>query len=127
MRSSRMLCGAAFLLLLATLLGAFGAHWLRTRLTADRMHTFETAVQFQVIHALGLMILGVLARSCASRMLSAAALLLIIGIILFSGSLYAFALGAPLSVTALAPLGGLSLIAAWALFGLAIWRLPEKS
>jgi uncharacterized membrane protein YgdD (TMEM256/DUF423 family) len=126
MKSRTMLIIAALLMLDATASGAFGAHALRARLAPDLLRVFETAVQYQFFHALGLLGLGLLARAQATPLLGIVAALLTAGIVLFSGGLYAFALGAPHAVVALVPLGGLLLLAAWGLLAFALWRLPAQ-
>jgi uncharacterized membrane protein YgdD (TMEM256/DUF423 family) len=65
--SGRILAVAGFLLALATLFGAFGAHVLHARLAADRVSTFEVGVRYQFFHSLGLLCIGVGRRSSSSR------------------------------------------------------------
>lgn len=110
---------AAFNLALAVMTGAFGAHALKTRLSPEALSWWHTAVAYQMWHALGLVALGVLLKlSTPSAMLpvtgiQTSALLLQIGIVIFSGSLYAMALGAPRWFGAITPIGGLAFIAGW--------------
>ena len=116
-----MLAGARLIVLVAALfgalgivLGAFGAHGLRQRLTPELLALWQTAVQYHVWHALAMLAVGLLAQQLPQqRWLRAAAALFFAGIVLFSGSLYALALGAPRLLGAMAPLGGLALIAGW--------------
>ena len=116
-----MLAGARLIVLVAALfgalgivLGAFGAHGLRQRLTPELLALWQTAVQYHVWHALAMLAVGLLAQQLPQqRWLRAAAALVFAGIVLFSGSLYALALGAPRLLGAMAPLGGLALIAGW--------------
>ena len=110
------------LLALATLIGALAAHWLKTRLAADRYAVLQTAVLYQFIHALGLLLLGTLTAHARPRVMNAAMLTLFAGIMLFSGSLYLLLGGAPQWLGILTPLGGLCLIAGWALAAWAQWR-----
>jgi uncharacterized membrane protein YgdD (TMEM256/DUF423 family) len=121
--SSRALAGAGVLLALATACGAFGAHALRAQLAPERLQLWDTAVRYQFLHALGLMGVGLTLRTSDVGALRLAALLLIAGVVLFSGSLYALALGAPRVLGVLTPLGGLAWIAAWLLFAWAAWRV----
>ena len=86
--------GAVFLMI-GTALGAFGAHGLRGVLTPDAMHAYETAVLYQLVHALGLFALGVWMRSTDRALLRLAAWLIVGGILLFSGSIFATTFGAP--------------------------------
>lgn len=99
---------AAVLLALAVAIGAFGAHTLRDRLDAYSMNVYERAVFYHFIHALGLLIVSTLPRRA-----DLAAWLLVAGIVLFSGSLYALALTGARALGAVTPLGGLAFIAAW--------------
>ncbi len=122
MDSRRTLVVAAVLIALATIMGAFGAHALRAQWSGERLAVYETAVRYHFYHALGLLALGVLLRSADAELLRWVALLLLTGIVLFSGSLYALSFGAPRALGAVTPLGGLLLIAGWLLFAVAIWR-----
>ncbi len=108
--------GAAALAL-AVISGAFGAHALRGRLDNYAMSVYEKAVFYHFIHALGLLIVPLFARvdfvsAAAATRVSA---LLLAGIVLFSGSLYALALSGVRLLGAVTPFGGLAFIAAWAL------------
>lgn len=108
--------------LLAVAFGAFGAHVLEARVEPDRLDTFATGVQYHMYHALGLLIIGFLAeRMGASRRLQWAGRLLMIGIILFSGSLYALVLSGVTVLGAITPLGGVSFLAGWLLVALDAW------
>jgi uncharacterized membrane protein YgdD (TMEM256/DUF423 family) len=103
------------------------AHVLRDRLTAVRYEALQTAVLYQFIHALGLLLLGTLERQRRDRLLRIAADLLLAGVLLFSGSLYLLLAGVPRAVGALTPIGGLCLIAGWLLAALALWRSPPRA
>jgi len=105
--------GGALLMALATVAGAFGAHALRARLDPGALELLHTAVQYQFIHALGLLLIGVLAEHHAQRGLRLAADLLLAGVLLFSGSLYLLLAGAPRVIGVLTPIGGACLIAGW--------------
>ena len=122
MNSGRTLAVAGLLLALATASGAFGAHALKGHLPASRLELWETAVRYHFLQALGLLGVGLTLRALDSGALRAAAALIAVGIVLFSGSLYALALGAPRALGVLTPLGGLSWIIAWLLFASRVWR-----
>ncbi len=108
---------------LCVLLGAFGAHALKARLTADMLATWETAVQYHFYHALGLLLLGVLALHWpASALLRTSAGLILAGIVLFSGSLYLLAVTGIRWLGAITPIGGTAFIAAWVILCIAIMR-----
>ena len=106
---------------LAVAAGAFGAHALKGRLDADALALWKTAVDYQFWHALGLLALAMM-RGPRSALATVAASLLLAGIALFSGSLYALALGAPRLVGVLTPFGGVALIAGWLCLAIALWR-----
>jgi uncharacterized membrane protein YgdD (TMEM256/DUF423 family) len=120
--SARTLCVAGLLLALATACGAFGAHALKGQLAPERLQLWETAVRYQFFQALGLLGVGLVLRSIDAGVLRAAAALLVTGVLLFSGSLYALALGAPRALGALTPVGGLAWITGWLLFAYGAWR-----
>jgi uncharacterized membrane protein YgdD (TMEM256/DUF423 family) len=124
--SRRALCAGAVLMATATIIGALAAHALRDRLAAVRYEVLQTAVLYQFIHALGLLLLGVLERQRHDRLLRIAADVLLGGVLLFSGSLYLLLGGAPRAIGALTPLGGLCLIAGWLLAAVALWRAPPR-
>lgn len=114
---------AALLLLLAVAAGAFGAHALRARLAPDALAIFQTAVQYQFWHALGLLAIGVLLRmSPRDRLLGVAAWLLVAGIVLFCGSLYLLALSGVRAVGVVTPFGGVAFLAGWAALAASAWR-----
>ena len=101
-------------------LGAFGAHGLKARLTADMLAVWHTAVQYHAWHALGLLAVGLGGAHYDNAWMRAAGWLLLSGIALFSGSLYALALGAPRVLGAVTPAGGLAFILGWLAFAVAL-------
>jgi uncharacterized membrane protein YgdD (TMEM256/DUF423 family) len=117
-----ILVTAGLLLAAATVFGALGTHALRARLTPDQLGVFETAVRYHFYNALGLLAIGAVALSANPPLLRWAAGLIVAGIVLFSGALYAASLGAPRVIHMLPPLGGLALITGWVLFAVAVWR-----
>ena len=101
--------------------GAFGAHALRGVLGADRLATYATAVEYHFYHGLGVLAIGVLlAVAGESRWLSRAGWLLTLGLVLFSGSLYALALTGIRGFGFVTPIGGVSFMAGWVLVAVAI-------
>jgi uncharacterized membrane protein YgdD (TMEM256/DUF423 family) len=107
--------------LLAVALGAFGAHALRGKLTADMLAMYQTAVQYHFWHALGLVAIGLVAFHLpASVPLRWAGWLMLAGILLFSGSLYLLATTGLRWLGAVTPLGGVAFIAGWALLAFAV-------
>lgn len=107
-------------------LGAFAAHGLKAHLSAEYLVVFHTAVQYQMIHALALFGVGLLALLRPSRLVSCAGSLFALGILLFSGSLYALTLSSISALGLITPLGGLAFLAGWACLGAAAWRLKER-
>ena len=79
-------------------------------------------MRYHFFHALGLLAIGLTIRALDSLLLRCSAVLVIAGLIVFSGSLYALALGAPRPLGAVTPLGGLALIAGWIAFAAGVWR-----
>lgn len=114
---------AAAFLFVAVGVGAFGAHALKERLAPDLMAVYQTAVQYHFWHALGLLAVGMLLLNRPdSGLLAAAAWLLVAGLVLFSGSLYALALTGVRGFGAVTPFGGAAFLAAWVALGCAAWR-----
>ncbi len=105
---------------LAVLLGAFGAHALKGQLSSNALSWYNTSVTYQTTHALALIACGFLPRS---RQSSLAALCFLIGIVLFSGSLYAMAATGITKLGIITPLGGLGFIAGWIFFCFAAARV----
>jgi len=120
--SGRTLAIAGLLLALATIFGAFGAHALKAQLSPDRLQVYETAVRYHFFHALGLLGIGLALRFMDVASIRWAAVLVIIGIVLFSGSLYALTFGAPRPFGIITPFGGVALIAGWICFAVGAWR-----
>ncbi len=114
---------AALLGLIAVVAGALGAHALKTSLSPEQMGSFETAVRFQMYHALALLIVGALADKYQHKLLSRAALLILVGVICFSGSIYLLVLS-PLKPGIVTPIGGLILMFGWGLIG--YWGLTKR-
>lgn len=113
------------LLALAVAMGAFGAHGLRNRLDAYAMSVYEKAVFYHFIHALGILLIALLARTNAipaPGQARIAAWLLFIGIVIFSGSLYALAISGVRILGAITPIGGLAFIAGWVMLAVAALR-----
>jgi uncharacterized membrane protein YgdD (TMEM256/DUF423 family) len=114
----------AILAFLAVALGAFGAHKLKTLVGEEQLVWWETGVQYQMAHALALLILGQRALPCSGHDPTATRVgsLFTLGVVLFSGSLYAMSLGGPRILGAVTPLGGLAFLGGWA-----CWALGARS
>ena len=122
------------LLLLAALfgftgvgLGAFAAHGLKGQLSAEYLAVFQTGVHYQMLHALALLGLAALRQRLGGRLLTAAGVCFCVGILLFSGSLYALTLSGISALGMITPVGGLMFLAGWLCLGLAAWRLPAHT
>ena len=99
---------------LGVCLGAFAAHGLKHQIAAESLTIWQTGVQYQMYHALALLAVGLLYQTQASKALKLSGLAFILGSFLFSGSLYALALGAPKALGVITPVGGLSFLVGWA-------------
>jgi uncharacterized membrane protein YgdD (TMEM256/DUF423 family) len=98
------------------MLGAFGAHVLQAQLTPKQFASFQSGTHYHVLHALGLLIVGSVARvTSESPHLRWSARLMLAGIFFFSGSIYLMTAGAPRWLGMVAPVGGVSFMIAWAL------------
>jgi uncharacterized membrane protein YgdD (TMEM256/DUF423 family) len=108
--------------LLAVGAGAFGAHWLRARLTPDLLAVFETGVRYQMYHALALLCVAWAVTRWPVAPVRAAGWLFVAGTVVFSGSLYALALSGVRGLGAVTPLGGLAFLAGWLALAVGVWR-----
>ncbi|WP_066400934.1 DUF423 domain-containing protein [Neobacillus mesonae] len=101
---------------LAVALGAFGAHGLKDRLDAHYLEIWKTGVQYQMFHATGLLVIALLlGKAATSSLFSWSGWLMLIGIVLFSGSLYLLSLTKIGPLGAITPIGGVCFLAAWIL------------
>jgi uncharacterized membrane protein YgdD (TMEM256/DUF423 family) len=108
---------------LAVALGAFGAHALKPRLSGDLFAVYQTAVQYHGMHALGLVLVGILAQGLPqSPYLRGSGWLMLSGILLFSGSLYALSTSGLRAFGAVTPFGGLAFLIAWLLLAVGVIR-----
>jgi uncharacterized membrane protein YgdD (TMEM256/DUF423 family) len=104
-------------------IGAFAAHGLRRMLAPEAIEVVRTGVQYQMYHALALMLVGLwLSYKPATPGLKTSGLAFILGALLFSGSLYALALGAPRWLGPITPLGGFCFLIGWLALLVAAWR-----
>jgi len=100
---------------LAVALGAFGAHALRARLSPEMLAVFETAVRYQMDHALAIILVALIAARFDGWLIRAAGWSFATGIVLFSGSLYVLALSGATIFGAITPFGGLAFLSGWGL------------
>jgi len=106
----------------AVALGAFGAHGLRARVEPALLAAWETGVRYHLVHALALLAVALATARWPDARVDLAGWLFLVGSLLFSGSLYAMALGAPRGLGAVTPLGGAAMIVGWAVLAVAIGR-----
>lgn len=114
---------AAFFGFTGVALGAFAAHGLKNRLSADYLAIFQTGVSYQLIHTLALFGVALLSVHVPGRLVGWAGALFFLGIVLFSGSLYLLTLTGFSKLGIVTPFGGLALLAGWLCLGLMAWRL----
>jgi uncharacterized membrane protein YgdD (TMEM256/DUF423 family) len=129
--------------LFAVVLGAFGAHGLKSSLNtqhaslrsmdiysdadiADKLHNWETAAQYQMYHALALLAVGLVAARRCGLAIHLAGAAFTLGSLLFSGCLYAWVLGGPQGLVHGVPIGGTLLIVGWFCLAVAVCRLPAQ-
>ena len=110
--------------MLAVVFGAFGAHALKGKLDDQALKVFETAVQYHFYHTFALLVVGVIALNQPQTvLLKSSGWLFVVGILVFSGSLYLLSLTGVRWLGAITPLGGLALIAGWACLAATGWKL----
>ena len=102
--------------------GAFGAHSLEGRMTAEMLKIFEVGVRYQMYHAFALLAVGCAQEKWPSSLVTTSGWLFVIGTVLFSGSLYLLSMSGVRWLGAITPLGGLSFLAGWLCLAWAVWR-----
>ena len=121
----KILFTGAILMDMCVLLGAFGAHALKAQLSPEMLGVYKTAVEYQFYHSLGLLLIGLIGYHVQSKWLNWSGILLFVGIILFSGSLYALSITGVKALGAITPIGGLSFVAGWICLAIGIWKNTE--
>ena len=109
------LCGA-----LGVMIGAFGAHGLKSKLTEEMLAIYKTGVEYHFYHTLALLAVGLLALKFQSGLLTASGWSFFVGVLIFSGSLYALSISGVRVLGAITPIGGLCFIAGWVLLAIAV-------
>jgi len=117
----------ALLALLGVMLGAFGAHGLKNILDASALATFEVGVRYQMYHALAILLVGGLAAQASLVWRKRAALLFMIGSVLFSGSIYLLVLTGQKWLGPVTPLGGLCLMLGWVALVISVMKGADNS
>jgi uncharacterized membrane protein YgdD (TMEM256/DUF423 family) len=118
---SILILGTVFMAL-GVLLGAFGAHALKNILVPEMLAVYKTGVEYQFYHAIGLLLIGVIGFHVKSKYIRWSGILISIGIILFSGSLYVLSISGIKAIGAITPIGGLAFVAGWIFLAVAIWK-----
>lgn len=109
--------------LLAVMIGAFGAHGLKARLSVDMMAVYQTGVQYHFYHTLALLFIGLLSLNYPQvSLLNWSAGMMVVGIIIFSGSLYVLSISGIKWLGAITPLGGTAFIIGWLLLAVAVYK-----
>ena len=110
----------------AVALGAFGAHALKNVLSASMLQVYQTAVAYQFYHLAPLLAVALMLRSgAANRWLSVSGACFILGMLIFSGTLYTLAMGGPRWIGMITPIGGVTLLIGWLLLLIAAWQTVE--
>lgn len=110
---------------LAIALGAFAAHGLKHQLSVDMLSIFKMATEYQLAHALALVLVGVIAAKSSGKYLNLSTLAFILGSLFFCGSLYMLALGFPKMLGIITPIGGSLLLLGWLCLAIHLW--PKNS
>jgi len=118
----KILIGGAIVALLGVAVGAFGAHGLRPLLSEHMLNVFETGVRYHLFHALGMLAAGLSLAYVPTRYFKFAAWAFSLGIVLFSGSLYALSISGVRSLGMITPFGGLCFIVGWGLLAWGYWK-----
>jgi uncharacterized membrane protein YgdD (TMEM256/DUF423 family) len=110
---------------LGVALGAFGAHGLKARVSPEMLAVWQTGVQYHLVHALGLLLVGILCQLLPdASLLRVSGWMLLSGTALFSGSLYLMVLSGVRGLGMITPLGGLAFLCGWLLLAVAVWKQP---
>lgn len=115
MQERHLIAAGAINMFIAVAAGAFGAHALKPILSQEMLAIWHTAANYQMAHALGLLAIGLLMPRFNQVLLKRAGLSMLIGILIFSGSLYALAISGMRILGAITPIGGVAFLLAWAM------------
>ena len=114
----------AILSAIGILFGAFGSHSLKSKLNPEQLVVFDIATRYLMYHALGIFGIGILAYSVPDSVVKIPVIIMFIGILLFSGSLYLISLKGYTKLGLITPIGGTAFIVSWVLLALNIYKLP---
>ena len=116
-----LLLGSIFAAI-SILFGAFGAHILKEKLSSDQLVVFEIATRYMMYHSFGLLIFGLLGYILNEEIINVPGIMMVVGIVIFSGSLYLVALGGFKKFGMITPIGGVVLIVSWLIFAYNIYK-----
>jgi len=124
-KANKLIGFGAFLMAIGIALGAYGAHGLKNIATSYEVEIFNTAVQYHMFGAIGLMIIGIIYTIINDKKILYSGYLMVFGILAFSGPLYTFVLGG-IYVGIITPIGGSVFVLAWLLFGFAVMKNKKE-
>lgn len=130
--NKRLLAVAAILVAISVAMGALGAHALKQVLTETQLHSYDTAIKYQLFHALALFCVGIVQGQLPALNTKPVVNAILLGMLLFGGSIYcllaldANQIAIPVFVRLITPLGGIAYISAWLLLAFQLLRLPQK-
>lgn len=122
MNERQLIIAGALALFVGVGAGAFGAHGLKRMLSPDMLAIWHTAVLYQMVHGLGMLLIALLGARFGSPLLNYAGTVMFAGIVIFSGSLYVLVLSGTKWLGAITPIGGLAFLVAWAMVAVAAYR-----
>jgi uncharacterized membrane protein YgdD (TMEM256/DUF423 family) len=122
MNERQLILAGSISMFIAVAAGAFGAHGLKQILSAEMLAIWQTAVTYQIAHSLGLLAVALLLPRLRSRLAAWAGVSMLVGIVIFSGSLYALALTGIRVLGAVTPFGGVAFLLAWGLLATAAYK-----
>ena len=114
----------AILSAIGILFGAFGSHSLKSKLNAEQIVVFDIATKYLMYHALGIFSIGILAYNIPESAVKIPVIIMFVGILLFSGSLYLISLKGFTKLGIITPIGGTAFIVSWVLLAFNIFKLP---
>ena len=114
----------AILSAIGILFGAFGSHSLKSKLNPEQLMVFDIATRYFIYHSIGIFSIGILAFSVPESVVKIPVIIMFIGILLFSGSLYLISLKGFTKLGIITPIGGTAFIVSWVLLALNIYKLP---
>jgi len=114
----------AILSAIGIIIGAFGSHSLKTKLNPEELVIYDIATRYLMYHAIGIISLGILAYNVSASVVETPIIIMLIGIVLFSGSLYLISIKGYTKLGIITPIGGTAFIISWVLLAINIFKLP---